>query len=263
MQVSCFIRYREIFIKNCKRFYDKTAITYMRDNGSITKTTFEQILNGCESITELMSNAGVMPGDRVAIVAPHSPQSVLVALGLAYANITAVLIDASLPTSEINRLLAFADVQGCFITKKLFFNVSDELKKSFPFFELCSKENEYMLFAESVAVTKKAKTSDPETDVIAILFSSGTTAQMKGIKVTYNSVMKSSDIFIRNVEWKAEYSYLHVFPLNHIAGYATVQAFLSCGSELGMIENMTATKLQDALLTYNPHGFGMIPKVLK
>ena len=260
---NSFLKYKNAFVKRCQTFSNKVAITFMRDSGEITKTSFGQMMNGCEYIDSILSDCKIVSGDRVAIISPHSPQSVLVALGLAYSNVTSVLIDASLPSSEINRLLSFSDVQGCFITKNLYHSIDIDIKNTIPFFELCSKENEYKLFDDSVSTTQKDKTPDPEKDVIAILFSSGTTALMKGVKVTYESVIKSSDIFIRNVEWKPEYSYLHVFPLNHIAGYATVQAFLSCGSELGMIENMNATKLQEALLNYQPHGFGMIPKVFE
>ena len=260
---NSFLKYKNAFVKRCQTFSNKVAITFMRDSGEITKTSFGQMMNGCEYIDSILSDCKIVSGDRVAVISPHSPQSVLAALGLAYSNVTSVLIDASLPSSEINRLLSFSDVQGCFITKNLYHSIDTDIKNTIPFFELCSKENEYKLFDDSVSTTQKDKTPDPEKDVIAILFSSGTTALMKGVKVTYESVIKSSDIFIRNVEWKPEYSYLHVFPLNHIAGYATVQAFLSCGSELGMIENMNATKLQEALLNYQPHGFGMIPKVFE
>jgi len=38
---------------------------------------------------------------------------------------------------------------------------------------------------------------------------------------------------------------------------------LGCGSELGMIENMSASKLLSAMLEYQPNGFGMIPKVFE
>lgn len=263
MDTVGYLKYRDEFKNVCTQKSDKTAITYMREDGSVTKTTFAEILKAHANLDAIMQKAGVMPGDRVAIIAPHSPQSVLVALGLAYANITTVLIDASLPYSEINRLIEYSDVQSVFTTEKIYQNIYECVKNSVPIFEMCEKENEYRLLNKSVACTQKPKTVDPEKDVIAILFSSGTTAQMKGVKITYESVLKSSEVFIRNIQWKAKYNYLHVFPLNHIAGYATVQAFLACGSELGMIENMTATKLQEALLKYQPYGFGMVPKVFE
>ncbi len=256
-------KYKKKLIDLCQKYGEKKAIVYMRDNDEKTFTSYKQVLSCCECFESLLLSAGIVAGDRVAIISPHSPQAVLTALGLAYSGVTTVLIDASLPMDEINRLLGFADVRGVFTTAKIFEGLDKTVIQRIAIFKLCNQEGVYEAFAGYEKCVEKMSTPDPEEDVIAILFSSGTTAQMKGIKVTYESVMTASEIFIRNVKWKAEYSYLHVFPLNHIAGYATIHAFLFCGCELGMIENMNSAKLLDALLDYEPDGFGMIPKVFE
>lgn len=247
----------------CSEYRDKVAITYLREDGEDTYTTFGMLLEGCKTFGKMLDACGIKKGDRVAIVTPHSPQGVLAGFGLAYANVTTVLIDASLPKDEVNRLLEFSDVRGVFTTSEIFEGLKKDITDEIPVFQLCNKENEYIRFETSAFYVRREATVDPETDVIALLFSSGTTAQMKGIKVTYMSVVKSAGIITRSVKWRANYNYLHVFPFNHIAGYATVHAFLFCGSEIALIEKMTVTKLQEALLNYEPHGFGMIPKVFE
>ena len=204
--IDAYLSYRQAIDNRCKRFSNKTAITHMRDNGEMTTTTFSQMLDGHKQLYSLMAESKVVAGDRVALIAPHSPQGVLTALGLAYSNITTVLIDATLPASEINRLLVFSDVRACFTTNTLYSHIEHNVKNTIPCFELCDKENEYRWFSDSVSSSKSSKTPDPEKDVIAILFSSGTTAQMKGVKVTYASVMKACDVINRNVQWKPEYS---------------------------------------------------------
>lgn len=256
-------KYKKKLINLCQKYGEKKAIVYMRDNGENTFTTYKEILSGCERLEAQLLSVGIVTGDRVAIISPHSPQAVLAALGLAYAGVTTVLIDASLPKDEINRLLDFADVRGVFTTEKLFIELKRDVLEGVFVLKLCNEEGLYEPFEGYEQCAEGESTTDPEDDVVAILFSSGTTAQMKGIKVTYESVMASAQIFIRNLKWKAEYSYLHVFPLNHIAGYATIHAFLFCGCELGMIENMNSAKLLEALLAYEPDGFGMIPKVFE
>ena len=257
-------KYKQKIIDLAEKYGDKSAFVNMREQALTTNTSFKEVLKGCAEVEQLLLSVGVAVGDRVAVISPHSTQAVLVTLSLAYANITAVLIDASLPESEINRLLMFADVRAVFTTEKIY-SFLEDASKNVPIFKLCHDELHYMHFEDSADRVQMEATSDGEKDVIAILFSSGTTAQMKGIKITYESVVKSAEIFIRNVKWngKDKYKYLHVFPLNHIAGYATIHAFYFCGCEQGMIENMTSTKLLDALLTYEPDGFGMIPKVFE
>lgn len=255
-------KYKQKIRELAEKYGNKYAFVNLRDERTKTNTSFQEVLEGCKDVEKLLENIGVVAGDRVAVISPHSTQAVLVTLSLAYANVTAVLIDASLPQSEINRLLMFADVRAIFTTEKIYAAL-DDVAKRVPIFELCREERKYVHFEDSADNVQMEATIDRENDVIAILFSSGTTAQMKGIKVTYESAMKSAEIFIRNVKWKDKYNYLHVFPLNHIAGFATIHAFYFCGCEQGMIENMTSTKLLDALQNYEPDGFGMIPKVFE
>ena len=183
-----------------EKYADKTAITFMRSDGRITKTSYSDILFICKDMKKILDSVGVVAGDRVAIVSPHSPQALLTALGLAYSNVQTVLIDASLPGSEINRLLKLADVRGLFVTEQIQKIIEQDHINGIPVFKLCDEEGKYILFEDSVKTVNKEKTPDAETDVIAILFSSGTTAQMKGIKVTYKSVLLASEIFIRNIK---------------------------------------------------------------
>jgi len=244
-----------------KEYKDKTAIAYLHEDGSRTNTSYEEIVGGCRKVKELFGTLGIVPGDRVVIVSPHSPQAVLAALGGAYANVTTVLVDAALPDSEINRLIAFADVRALFTTEALYERIGEEVKHEIPCIQLCKKENEYILFGDSVDTVKRPKTVDPEPDVIAILFSSGTTAQMKGIKITYKSILCAKDYLVAYTNLDSSASFLNVLPVNHIAGYSAVISCFLCGAEVGFISEMSAEKLLYGMLNYNPTNFIMVPKV--
>ena len=63
------------------------------------------------------------------------------------------------------------------------------------------------------------ETTDKDTDVIAIIFSSGTTDKMKGVMVTYHSIIRARDIFADLAGLKDYMTYLLVLPFNHIAGF--------------------------------------------
>lgn len=108
---------------------------------------------------------------------------------------------------------------------------------------------------------KLPKSKDADTDVIAILYSSGTTGQMKGIMVTYESVLKAREVFERLSGLKDYMSYLLVLPFNHIAGFTGAMTFFLTGCEIGFIEDVNASKLQNGLLRFQPYYFAMVPKV--
>ena len=120
----------------CNKYRDKVAITYLRDGGVRTYTTFGAFLEGCKALGRMLDDCGIKKGDRVAVITPHSPQGVLASFGLAYTNRTTVLIDASLPMDEVNRLLEFSDVRGVFTTSEIYGDLKKDITDEIPVFQL-------------------------------------------------------------------------------------------------------------------------------
>ncbi len=244
-----------------KRYADKTSMVYMTENLGDVRFSFSDIYNLIIETQSVLKKSGIVCGDRAAIITPHSPFGVMAGLALAYSNITAVMIDASLPIEEICRLLEFSDVRALFTTNVLYDKISHELTQNIPCFELGKDNTVNKFISGSVETVSMPETVDRDTDVIAIIFSSGTTDKMKGIMVTYKSMLLShrylSDVFGLSRGKR----YLLVLPFYHISGYDSSFVFFLSGCSLGFIENLSSSKLQNALLKYNPHYFAMIPKV--
>lgn len=247
------------YITDC--YSKKTAITYMKENGADNIFSFKDVYNIIVETQSVLQKSGVVCGDRAAIITPHSPYGVMAGLALAYSNITAVMIDASLPIEEICRLLEFSDVRALFTTKDLYSKIFPKLTENIPCFELGRDNTVNKFISESIRAVSMPETVDKDTDVIGIIFSSGTTDKMKGIMITYKSIMKSQ-VYLSNV-FGLSYGkrYLLVLPFHHISGYDSSFVFFLSGCSLGFIENLNSSKLQKSLLNYNPHYFAMIPKV--
>lgn len=257
-------QFREKIESVSKASGDDNLFYYMRDNDEVEKTSYRQMYNIVSSMENEFAKAGFKRGDRVALLAPLSPGQVLTGLSLAYAGITTVLLDASLPKEEIEKLIIFSDVRAVFTTEGLYKSIKDTFKDSLDFFQLIQNDVIQPFGEENAIYNLKApKTVDSDEDVIAIIYSSGTTGTMKGIKITYESIVKSANIFRRFVGTEPKSKYLYVFPFNHIAGYTLCYVFLFLRYEFGLIENMNASKMQKALLEFNPHIFAIIPKVFE
>lgn len=242
---------------------DKIAITHMRDDGADEQYTFGEIREFIIQINDLLDEVGLSKGDRVAIITPHSPYGVIAGLILAYLNITIIPIDVSLPVKEINKLLIFLDIRAMFTTVALKDMLDKELINRIPCFQLGGAHNPIALFNDSVSKLTLPPTVDRETDVIAIIFSSGTTDQMKGIKVTYQSVLKAQEVFVRLSSLETYMTYLLVLPFNHIAGFTGAMTFFLTGCRIGFIEDVNASKLVKGLQSFEPYYFAMVPKVLE
>lgn len=256
-------KYQKCIDNTFQKYAEKTAICYMHENESDTAFSFEAIYRAITSFGNILKTHGLFQGDRVAIVSPHSPFSIVAGISLAYWNLTSVLIDDSLPSSEISRLLKKSDVRAILTVPKRFYNLSPFDYEGIPVLELGTDEFSYPLFRGCCEQPLLSETPDPDSEVIAILYSSGTTSEMKGIMTTYTSVLLAKDIFIDLSGLTPEMSYLLVLPFNHIAGFTGAMTYLLTGCTLGMLENATALGLQKGLQRFKPSYFAMVPKVFE
>lgn len=255
------IEYKNQLESVCVQYGDKNAITYMRNDGTKTYYTFKQILELIQNAEKQFETVGLIPGDRAAIIVPHSPFAIFAGLSLAYSNITSVLIDAALPTEEINRLLEISDVRAVFTVSNIYNHLDKTLIVDIPVFNISTIVDKLVLFEESTASVKKYITTDPQLDVITILFSSGTTSGVKGVMITYFAFLESIKLFIIPSEITDESSFLYVLPFYHMAGFTGGLACLFSGCDVGMIEDMDSLKIQKSLIEYQPSVFSMVPRV--
>lgn len=244
-----------------QKYKEKTAIEYMLENGGKRKFRYGEIHQKILSFETVMRDHRIKAGDRVAILTPHSPYGIITCIACAYWNLTSVLLDASLPEQELKRLLNLSDVRAVFTTEKFCKAECVRQYSDIPVFDIEREDFSYPVFEGYSDVVKMEQTNDPDEEVIAILFSSGTTSSMKGIMITYQSIPTARDIFTDLAGLKPEMSYLLVLPFNHIAGFTGAMTYLLTGCTLGMIENVNASKLQKGLLEFQPSYFAMVPRV--
>lgn len=236
---------------------EKAAIVGLSDDGNQTLNTFQEILSGADKLKVLLKEVGIGRAERIALLSPHSPYAAACVIQLAYIGVTAVLLDASLPTAELTRLIHFSDLSGIITTDSLYKKFNNEIFYNISVIELVQAVNGYRVIKK----TKKKITNAPlDQDVIAICFSSGTTSEAKGVMVTYNSVYQSIGMYKKLFNLNSNMTLLNVLPCNHIAGYSGIFQHLLNGSQIAVPTVFNVTNIQNHLTAYNPSLFAMIPK---
>lgn len=252
--------FRLQFEQICKKSKDRCAIAYLRENDEIENISYGAIYDHIKMLESKLQRIGVGKADRVAIITPHSPHGVIAGVALAYIGCTAVMIDASLPSVEIRRLLEEGDVVAVFADVNVENQLGWETLGEYPVFDL-NGEIPFVLSENGLMSSKRSKIDDQDEEIMAIIFSSGTTSRMKGICIPYQTVMESIKMYRHLTGVKQGDKYLYVLPFNHIAGYSGALQHLVMGCELDMIENMDSVKLTRGFQIFQPHYFAMVPKV--
>ncbi len=251
-------RYNEFADRIIARKGNRVLFRLMKSNGKEIVFKYSQINKAIANAKKQFNSRNIVEGNRIAVVAEHSPFALFTDFVLAYIGIKAVLIDASLPVDDIKRLIQEADVSGIILSPTKFDVISGE-DVPVPVF----KSAEDFTYRHIEGTPEKNTTVYPLSadDVIAIIYSSGTTGVTKGVEITYRSILYTT-------KWCHDYDivttttrHLNVIPANHIAGYSTGLACILLGSEMGFIDEISSAALLNAMKKFNPRNFIMIPKV--
>lgn len=238
-----------------ERFSGKTALTDI-DRTGCTSITYAGLYEKIIQLSSLMEETGLRPADRVAVAAPHGSGTVLTLLALAWLGYTAVPLDVSLPEEELRELLATADVQALFTVESWSGRFQDSM---LPLFAMGGIREPFRNLSGSNR--RPAPQVPTSAEVMAILFSSGTTGRMKGVEVTWQSILKACEYMICYTNLSAEIRFLNVLPSSHIAGYSSVMSCFLTGAETGYLPKTDAEWLAVGFQVYRPTNFIMVPKV--
>lgn len=135
------------------------------------------------------------------------------------------------------------------------------VKREMPLFSTDSDNLNLARFSECAKIPRNSVAAEYDTDVISILFSSGTSSTMKGVMVTYRSMLEAQKKQEYAFGIKPGDKYLLALPVHHMAGYSSMISFMLTGCQIAVVEKMNSVKLQSAFQEYEPNYFGMVPKV--
>ncbi len=237
----------EMFSISVSRYPDRNCFTdFDGPNGERETVTYKQALEKITSLAQWMVSKGVKKGDRVSVSGKNSPEWAVVYMAALYAGAIINPIDYALHNEETENLLNTAE-------PKLFF--ADEEKyeyfsqKNTPYktFSLNRKYNDayvYNLHTDSSVELEHAS----ENDTAAILFTSGTTGNPKGVMLSHKNLV--SDCYIaqsRMTIYSTDVFYA-LLPIHH--AYTMLAVFIetmSVGAEVVFGKSMAVTKMMKEL----------------
>lgn len=256
------------FCECAERWPANTALEIQRRE-QVESYTYTQVRRMAESVGHWLTENGVQPGARVAILADNHPRWVAAYLGAIAAGCTAVPLDTAFHADQIAKLLKdsgscllFCDAKHLTVAQAAVGNLPVRIVLTSSAGEGASATPVAKLddiFAAGPAdFTPVAVASDT---VAALLYTSGTTADPKGVMLTHANLMAEVAAVFGLLRIGPEDAVLGVLPLFHsLAQMANLLLPLVRGARVVYLETLNTTELLRALRERRVTAFAVVPQ---
>ena len=259
------------FVECSERWPDNVALELQRHD-HIESCTYAELRRMAESVGRWITENGFSPGSRLAILADNHPRWVAAYLGIVASGCVAVPLDTALHDDQVTKLLkdsgtsaVFCDVRHLPTARpavnelNLGLILMDPDRMTNPSIEENWLGMLPTIFDSGPGKFKTAAASD--NDLASLLYTSGTTADPKGVMLTHANFLGEVAAVFDWVDLGPSDALLGVLPLFHVlAQMANLLLPLVKGSRVVYLETLNTTELLRALSERNITAFAVVPQ---
>lgn len=261
------------FQESARKFPDNIALEIQRQQ-TVERVTFAELTRMSESVANWLSTR-VSRDARVAILAANHPRWVAAYLGIIAAGRTAVPLDTAFHDEQVKKLLIdsgacllFCDTKHLPIAteaiKGLTINLvmtsaTAEQNRTQPNMEGTITADLDSIFAAGPAGFQP---TDPAADdLAALLYTSGTTADPKGVMLTHANLVGEANSVLEVVKIGSADALLGILPMFHVlAQMANLFLPLFNSARVVYLETLNTTELLRALQEREITAFCVVPQ---
>jgi long-chain acyl-CoA synthetase len=259
------------FVECAERWPEHVALELQRHD-QIESCTYDELRRMAESVGRWITENGFVRGSRLAIVADNHPRWVAAYLGTIAAGCTVVPLDTALHADQLTRLLKdsgssalFCDARHAQESRQAVAGLNVGLVLMDPDRMAQHSIDEQWLgnlpaiFADGPGKFQPApSTAD---DLASLLYTSGTTADPKGVMLTHANFLGEVEAVFNWVDIGPSDALLGVLPTFHVlAQMANLLLPLVKGSRVVYLEALNTTELLRALRERNITAFAVVPQ---
>jgi len=259
------------FVECAERWPNNVALEIQRHD-HIESCTYAELHHMSESVGRWITENGFTRGSRLAIVADNHPRWVAAYLGIIATGCTVVPLDTALRADQLTKLLKdsgasalFCDAKHAQAARDAVANLNVGLVLMDPDRMTTDSIDEHWLgnlpaiFDGGPGGFQPA----PSTvdDLASLLYTSGTTADPKGVMLTHANFLGEVEAVFNWVDIGPTDALLGVLPMFHVlAQMANLLLPLVKGSRVVYLETLNTTELLRALRERNITAFAVVPQ---
>ncbi|MGC1452087.1 MAG: AMP-binding protein [Candidatus Sulfotelmatobacter sp.] len=259
------------FVECSQRWPDNVALE-LQSHDHLESCTYAELRRMAESVGRWIMENGFSPGSRLAILADNHPRWVAAYLGIIASGCVAVPLDTALHDDQVAKLLKDSGTSAVFCDARhlpvarpavgelnlgLILMDPDRMKEhSIADLWLGTLPT---IFDNGPGKFKTAPAND--SDLASLLYTSGTTADPKGVMLTHANFLGEVAAVLDWVDLGPSDALLGVLPLFHVlAQMANLLLPLVNGSRVVYLETLNTTELLRALSERKITAFAVVPQ---
>jgi Long-chain acyl-CoA synthetases (AMP-forming) len=274
----------EFLNESVEKYADHPYLYEARTGVQYTSLTYAQVQEKSLQLAAGLIGLGIEPGARVALISEGKNNWIIGELGILHAGAVCVPLSVKLETeqdlsfrinhSECLAVLA-SDQQIAKLRpmKKLFTTIKhyilmdpeDRPKEDERSFESVIEAGKELLYTDPGVLTDRMNGVKPDS-LANISYTSGTTANPKGIMLTHNNYVCNAEQSVEHLNGlPSHYCTLLILPWDHSFGHtAGIYAFMKCGASIasvamGKSPMEVLRNVPKSLKAINPHLLMSVP----
>ena len=241
-----------VFADTVSRFGERTAVEIQRSD-SVDRFTYRQLGDMAAARAAQLAAMGIGRGDRCAILAHNDAHWCAAYLGILKLGAVAVPLDTNYSSAQVTTIVRDSGAKMMFVSDTLEPNATDagiELR------------NLHLAPCEPVPANRLEPVEPLEpAEPAVILYTSGTTADPKGVVLSHANLIAERDAAFSVVHVSERDAVLGVLPLFHsLAQLANLLLPFAAGARVVYLETMNSTDLLRALTERRITIFACVPQ---
>ncbi len=253
--------------------YKKPDMFVAKINGKWTPFSSEQVQETANLLSFGLFQMGLQKGDKISIISNNRPEWIMANMGLLQAGGINVPIYPTTNNAELEYILSHAMVKYIFVSDASLFKTLSKLKSKLPaLIEIYTFDkvdgakhwSEITELGESALnnnLLEETKQSIKGEDLATIIYTSGTTANPKGVMLSHRNILSNALAVSLLFELNASHRILSFLPLNHIFETTLAVFYMYSGVSIYFAESLE--KVGDNIREVKPHYFTTVPRLLE
>ena len=223
--------------------------------------TYGEVGRRIGRVQELLTGAGLGPGDKVALLSSNMPNWSVCYLAVTAAGMVVVPILPDFSGEELDMIVGHSEAKALFVSDKLFSKLS---KKTIDRLHIVIRTKNLGVIARHVEAEGSVAEPGPD-DLAVIIYTSGTTSKPKGVMLTHWNVCAQIGLSSSIFPVGPDDVFLSVLPLSHTYECSIGMIYpFSMGARVVYLDRPpTASALMPALRVIRPTVMLIVPLIIE